>query len=137
VDNFREVNTNYGHPVASKVLSIIGRRIKASISSKKDYGFRTGGDEFAIILTKYPPDALEIIVKRLVNKLSELYSPNIAGHEDVLKCTFSVGVTTYSQERNQTAQEIYEEADKATYKAKERGKNLIVFYDGLPEHKRV
>jgi diguanylate cyclase (GGDEF)-like protein/PAS domain S-box-containing protein len=129
VDNFRDFNTKYGHPVASELLGIVGRRIKASTSTRRDYGFRTGGDEFAVILTEYSPDALEVVVQRLVGKLSNLYSVTVAGAENIMKCTFSVGVAEYSHQRRQDAQEIYREADKATYDAKDGGKNRVVFFD--------
>jgi diguanylate cyclase (GGDEF)-like protein/PAS domain S-box-containing protein len=132
VDKFRDFNTEHGHPVASEMLKMIGRRIKASISSRRDFGFRTGGDEFGIILTGFSPDTLEIVVERLINKLSELYSLKVGDTEKVLKCTFSTGVVEYSYERNQTAMEIYEEADKATYQAKDGGRNQIAYFEPGP-----
>ena len=129
IDNFRDFNTRHGHPVASEILRIIGRRIEASISSRRDFGFRTGGDEFAVILTCFSPDTLQIVVERLINKLTELYNLKVGSTEQILKCTFSVGVVEYSFERNQTAIEIYEEADKATFQAKDAGRNQIVYFE--------
>jgi len=129
IDNFRDFNTKHGHPVASEMLRIIGRRIAASISSRRDFGFRTGGDEFAVILTCFSPDSLPIVVERLINKLTELYNLKVGSTEQILKCTFSVGVVEYSVERHQTAVEIYEEADKATFQAKDAGRNQIVYFE--------
>ena len=129
IDNFRDFNTEHGHPVANELLRIIGQRIKASISSRRDFGFRTGGDEFAVILTSFSPDSLKTIVERIIKKLSGLYSLNVGGTEKALRCTLSVGVVEYSCERNQTAIEMYEEADKATYQAKDRGRDQIVYFE--------
>ncbi len=127
IDNFRDFNTEHGHPVASEMLRIIGQRIKTSISTRRDFAFRTGGDEFAVILTAFSPDSLPLVVKRLFNKLSELYSTNVDGTERVLKCTFSVGVAPYAGAREQTAMDLYKAADQATFQAKEGGRNQIVF----------
>ena len=129
IDNFRDFNSKHGHPVASEMLRIIGKRIEASISSRRDFGFRTGGDEFAVILTGFSPDTLQIVAERLLNKLTELYNLKIGDTVKTLKCTFSVGVVEYSYERNQSAIEIYEEADKATFQAKDAGRDQIVYFE--------
>lgn len=129
IDNFRDFNSDHGHPVASEMLRIIGKRIEASISSRRDFGFRTGGDEFAVILTGFSPDTLQIVVERLLNKLTELYNLKVGDTIKILKCTFSVGVAEYSYERNQTAIEIYEEADKATFQAKDAGRDQVVYFE--------
>ena len=129
IDNFSDFNTDHGHPIASEMLRIIGARIEASISSRRDFGFRTGGDEFAVILTGFSSDTLPIVVERLLNKLKELYNISYGDDLTMLKCTFSVGVAEYSVERNQTATEIYQEADKATFQAKDAGRNQIVYFD--------
>ena len=129
IDNFRDFNSDHGHPVASEMLRIIGKRIEASISSRRDFGFRTGGDEFAVILTGFSADALQIVVERLVNKLTELYHLKVGDTVKILKCTFSVGVVEYSSERNHTAMELYKEADTATFQAKDAGRNQIVYFE--------
>lgn len=137
IDNFGDFNTEHGHPAANELLRIFGQRIKASISSRRDFGFRTGGDEFAVILTSFSPDNLQVIVERIINNLSGLYSLSVGGAEKSLKCTLSVGVVEYSYQRNQTVIEMYEEADKATYQAKDRGRDQIVYYEYSVETNEV
>ncbi len=128
LDDFGAVNKKYGHHAASEILKLMGQRIKSSIDQNKDLGFRVGGDESAIIFTRYQAGSLEVIVERLFNKLSEVYGVNDGDRDQVIKCTFSVGVSTYSEDRDQTAKKLYKEADDAMYIAKERGKNRYFFY---------
>lgn len=128
LDDFGSVNTKYGHPAASEILRSVGQRIKNTIDEGKDYGFRMGGDEFAVVFTKYPTSSLDVIVERLFNKLSGVYSITVDEKEHVIKCTFSLGVSEYSNKDNQNAEKLYKEADKATFDAKDSGKDCFVFY---------
>ena len=50
LDDFSKINSKYGHPAASEVLGLVGQRIKSSIQQERDLGFRSGGDEFVIVL---------------------------------------------------------------------------------------
>ena len=129
LDDFRDINTEFGHQVGSKVLSIVGQRIQGCISRDKDYAFRTGGDEFAVLLTRYAPGTLELVVQRVTQRLANVFSVSVAGQAVNLNCTFSVGVAEYSQTREQDAELLYKEADDATYQAKEQGKNCVVYFD--------
>ncbi len=51
IDDFKDVNDTYGHTFGDECLITISSQIKQSFS---DYGqcFRTGGDEFVVIMTK-------------------------------------------------------------------------------------
>lgn len=131
IDDFGTINTNYGHPVASEVLRLVGQRIINSTCGRRDSGFRVGGDEFAVICTRYSSGALEIMIQRLFNKLSEVYSVGLSGKEHIIKCTFSIGVSEYSEEKDQNAETLYTESDKATYEAKDRGKCRYIFYNSM------
>lgn len=129
LDDFGAINTKYKHHAASEVLKVVGQRIKSSIDQDKDLGFRVGGDEFAVIFTGYHTGSLEVVITRLFKKLSEIYTVNDGERNHIITCTFSMGVSTYSSERNQTAEKLYKEADDAMYIAKENGKNQFVFYE--------
>ncbi len=49
LDKFKPVNDTYGHETGNTVLSIIAKKISTNIKAT-DYAFRTGGDEFLILL---------------------------------------------------------------------------------------
>lgn len=128
IDDFKAVNTRYGHPMASLLLSLIGQRILQSINQDKDLGIRSGGDEFAILLIDYRLDTLTRIVERIINKLKEPYHVESSTNKEEIRCTFSVGVSELDLINPQSADLIYEQADEATYEAKHTGKDKIVFF---------
>ena len=50
LDNFKQVNDEHGHEVGDRVLTWIGA-VLAGRSRGVDVAARTGGDEFAVLLT--------------------------------------------------------------------------------------
>ena len=121
IDDFKIINDKFGHPGGNNILRSVGKRIKNETSVKFDYGFRVGGDEFAILITHYPEDKLKAIVDRVFCSLSNPYSIN--GSE--INCTFCLGIAEYN---GQTPQQFHQEADTATYNSKNEGKNTTRYY---------
>lgn len=122
IDDFKKINDSFGHSAGDLILKAAGRRILNSINKSKDYGIRTGGDEMAVILTKYHEEKLPLIIERLAMKLAAPYS---IGQDGEYKCTFSMGIAEYY---GQSAEQIFEEADIAAYHAKSSGKNQHKYY---------
>ena len=126
VDYFKSVNDNYGHEVGTKLLAAIGGRIRASIKESRDLGVRNGGDEFVIIYRDYEEGKAEDFVERLFKELSKPYFFPDPGRSALrLECSFSIGVVELAA---QTAADLYRDADQATYEAKEKGRNRVVFH---------
>src|SRR5262249_7519400 len=50
LDEFKEVNDPYGHPIGDALLKAVAQRLRTSIR-KTDFLARLGGDEFAIVQT--------------------------------------------------------------------------------------
>lgn len=122
IDNFKKVNDELGHPRGDELIAAIGKRIRNSISKDEDLGFRVGGDEFAVIFTQYQNNNIRGMVERFLVPLKKPYSLGDGKMENI---TFSVGIAEYS---SQSADELYDAADKATYHSKRAGKNTHSFY---------
>ncbi|HOB15972.1 MAG TPA: GGDEF domain-containing protein [Defluviitoga sp.] len=112
LDNFKEINDKYGHQKGDEILKIFANIAKKSLR-KTDRIFRYGGDEFVVILHDVSRENVVDIVKRL---LDQFYSET--------NCTFSAGVS-YGDSNN--INELFDEADKKLYAAKQRGKSDLVF----------
>ena len=88
--------------------------------SQTDMVFRYGGEEFVILLTETPFDTASIPVERL-RKAVESTRFKFKGTE--LNVTISAGISS-SKDVNDIS-EMFENADKALYMAKEEGRNRV------------
>ncbi len=73
IDNFKEINDNYGHREGDAVLKELSRLLKARLRTN-DCIFRIGGDEFLALIRTSSPDSLEHLEKRVLKSLSGIAS---------------------------------------------------------------
>ena len=83
---------------------------------------RFGGEEFVILLAGTPPDAVLALVERMRQSVQE--TPIVHG-TSTIRITISLGVAIAGVE-DQDIQSIIEGADRALYRAKQRGRNRAV-----------
>ena len=126
LDNFKVINDRYGHSAGDEVISIIGRRISASIRAQ-DLACRWGGDEFVLALHAITSkDLISQLANRLLTAISE---PLQLGSQEPLQLMVgaSIGVAIID-DLNLSSMDLVEQADKAMYLAKKAGKNRVEFY---------
>jgi diguanylate cyclase (GGDEF)-like protein len=117
VDHFKQVNDRYGHAAGDAVL----RGLVATIGARKrssDLLFRTGGEEFMLLLPRTPTDKAVQIAEELRLRLSQA----ALLPDDPI--TVSIGVSTLRA--GQSPQAWVGSADKALYQAKRAGRNRVV-----------
>lgn len=122
IDYFKKVNDTYGHAVGDTVLSEISQILRADIREGIDWLARYGGEEFLIVLPETNIEAATIFAERLRVNI-ERNSIKIDAHE--LSITMSFGISTLSE--NDTLKALLERADICLYKAKQSGRNKVVF----------
>ncbi|MBR0310812.1 MAG: GGDEF domain-containing protein [Oscillospiraceae bacterium] len=116
VDRFKGINDTYGHDVGDKVLQKVARLLAGDFRAS-DYACRTGGDEFAVIMTDVTPDQQQVVMSRV-----EAVQEGLRDVSDGLPLvTLSIGVA-FSEQR-QEGEELFKMADKALYRVKEAGRN--------------
>jgi diguanylate cyclase (GGDEF)-like protein/PAS domain S-box-containing protein len=120
LDEFKQINDQYGHSVGDDVLAILGERLKTVIRAG-DSVARLGGDEFAVLLTSVrEPAEPAIVAERL---LEQITAPiDVAGRH--LSLTASIGIALGS-----SGAELLKQADAAMYRAKANGDADYAFYD--------
>jgi diguanylate cyclase (GGDEF)-like protein/PAS domain S-box-containing protein len=113
LDDFKQCNDRYGHPIGDKVLKQVGKLIKEHTRDDRDEGFRYGGDEFAIILNGASAEIAQHVAERIREEFeaSECYDTSL-----------SVGIAQYDM--NMEPEAFVKTADEALYKAKSAGKNI-------------
>jgi diguanylate cyclase (GGDEF)-like protein len=65
VDDFKSINDRYGHDTGDRVLRDIGTLINTSVRHGIDTCYRTGGDEFAVLLPALGTEGTEGIERRI------------------------------------------------------------------------
>lgn len=122
LDDFKKVNDQYGHPNGDKVLIKLAECLKEYKQSGAAAG-RMGGEEFALILPGVDSsEALQIGEKILETIRNSSFS--FMKENDFV--TLSCGIAKYQSAM--TAEQMFENADKALYRAKNSGKNQVIMF---------
>ena len=129
LDNFKQINDQWGHDTGDTVLKEASRRIR-SVIRPTDIAARFGGDEFVVLLkdVREREDAITI-AKRI---LMEFQNPIKIMDQDY-QVTSSIGVAYYP-DHGESPEELIKNADTALYDVKERGKSDFGVFDRQLEH---
>ncbi|MBC3888576.1 diguanylate cyclase [Acetobacterium paludosum] len=117
IDNFKEINDQYGHLTGDAVLvdltGLIGKHIRNS-----DLFIRWGGEEFVLTF----PDTPLLQATEISEKLRGLISDHSFEKIGHLSCSF--GVATYRE--GDDLDSVIRRADERLYLAKRSGKNKVM-----------
>ena len=117
IDNFKRVNDSHGHAAGDEVLcrlvAVLGARKRGS-----DLLFRTGGEEFVLLLPRIAPDAAQRVAEDLRQRLAQ--AELMAGE------TITVSIGVAALQPGQSAESWVQAADAALYEAKRSGRNRVV-----------
>lgn len=121
LDNFKEINDNYGKDNSDQVLKEVAAIIKRSVR-QDDLIFRWGVEEFLIIFKCELTPAIN--ASERINKNLEAHDFKLSNRA-IAKTTATIGLSTYNGKL--TVQGMFEEATENLYKGKEIGKNKVVY----------
>ena len=123
VDHFKDFNDTYGHTCGDLVLMNVARLIMES-TRQRDVAARYGGEEFSIIL---PNTALKEALEVAERIRKSVEDSRILCNEKKLGVTISLGVAQFSPDRDGDSRSLIERADRAMYKSKLDGRNVVSF----------
>ncbi len=125
IDYFKTINDSFGHPAGDVVLRTVAQRISHSIGSAGIVG-RLGGEEFGVAF--YVPMAeAEQAAARAVAAVAG--DPCELDDATSLRITISAGIAACRRASDSPGMVLiraYEQADKALYEAKARGRHQLV-----------
>jgi diguanylate cyclase (GGDEF)-like protein len=121
VDNLKELNSAYGHPTGSRVITTVALEAKGIIRTL-DRLYRYGGDEFCIIIPGSTAVTAARIGERLIAALGR--NPLLVGEHQV-RVSISVGVASFPIDAD-GAEHLLEKADRALLRAKASGKGCVM-----------
>ena len=138
LDNFKPLNDTHGHIAGDLLLTEVATRLKVCLR-EVDTVARFGGDEFVVMISELDVDEnksislAKFIAEKIRLAIGKPYLITLK-HKDKLElsiehqCTVSIGVTLFGK-NSWNKEELLKKADKAMYKAKDAGRNLILFDD--------
>lgn len=121
IDNFKAINDTYGHEAGDEVLRSLTNHCLSNLRAIDKFA-RFGGDEFFALLVQTDQDKANEIAERLRESIERL---EIHVDSETINTSVSIGlITTTGDELS--VNELIKQADKALYKAKNRGRNQVV-----------
>lgn len=116
VDHFKAINDTWGHPAGDAVLKNVSGLLRSSVRAT-DSVARWGGEEFLIVLPCCELSAAQKQAERIRNSMERAQQPEVG------RITLSIGVA--QMQGDETLAGLINRADKALYRAKKEGRNLV------------
>jgi len=123
LDNFKEINDQFGHQTGDQTLETLGLAIKDSLR-ESDLACRYGGDEFTFFLPNTDAEQAEAFCQRLQDIIQESISCSSLD----IELTASIGIASYPENNTEILDDMIARADTAMYEVKKSGGNQSKFY---------
>lgn len=120
VDNLKALNSQFGHPTGSKVLTTVAIEAQHIIRAQ-DRIYRYGGDEFCIVIPGTSATGAAKLGERLIRKLQDT---QVIINGQRVPISVSIGIAAYPAHAD-GAERLLERADRALFRAKEEGKGRV------------
>jgi diguanylate cyclase (GGDEF)-like protein len=128
LDHFKQINDALGHGAGDRVLVEVAHRLRAA-ASPHDCVARWGGEEFAVLIREVG-DEVEL-ARRAAELQRAIDSAPILVDGEHVTVEVSGGATPLTDGGNLDA--LVEQADRALYAAKRRGRNRVLLASELTE----
>jgi len=114
-DKFKEYNDTYGHLQGDELLVSLAQVFNGIAKRSEDLVFRMGGEEFGVLLPNTDFNGAFSIAEKIREEV-----------QTSTKITVSVGLACVYPKVGETPEELLKLADSNLYKAKEKGRNVVV-----------
>ncbi|MCG6875792.1 MAG: diguanylate cyclase [Betaproteobacteria bacterium] len=131
IDNFKNVNDQFGHLVGDEALRNIAQIVRETLRDPDTPG-RYGGEEFGVVLPDTNSEGACVIAERVRERIGKA----IVARTPEVRCTVSIGVAEATPDLSDSRQWI-ERADRALYRAKALGRNRTVRHVGTASGETV
>jgi len=122
LDNLKEINDVHGHSCGDLVLQHIAETGRRQMRREEIFG-RLGGDEFGILCPEVDSGGAAVLAERLRSAVGGR-SVHLEYAGPPLRVTCSFGIAQF-EPGMETAEALFEAADRALYRAKNGGRNRI------------
>lgn len=123
IDHFKQINDTYGHLAGNFILTQVSSIVREIFKQDAPYAklFRTGGEEFTIIV---PNERIDKVLLNLKRAWDTIEKRTFRYKSDTINVTISMGGTTLKDEDSKF-EDIYTRVDKYLYQSKRNGRNQV------------
>gem|GEM_PF-481311 len=130
LDEFDQINERWGHEAGDEVLLTAAARLRTLLPEQALA--RVGGDEFVVMVSGLNDStACEPLLQRLL----ELLSAPVTYQQQSLPLGASVGVSSYPQPVEVSADQLLRQATQALFQAKQAGKQRYQLFDAQQQQR--
>lgn len=122
IDHFKKVNDAYGHSVGDEVLKELVTLVQQNIR-RSDQIFRFGGEEFVLLMSGVD----EVGLRAVMHNLQEIIRRFLKHPGGSVTASFGVAALNTSE----SPEAWFSRADAALYRAKESGRDRVVYAQDL------
>lgn len=116
LDNFKEINDQYGHDVGDQVLQGFANVLLSIVQRPLDLVVRAGGEEFIVIMLNSSEKSLLNLLNKVIEKTPQSIKP----------ATTVSGGAVFISSSDISYERAFKLADNNLYQAKKQGKNQLV-----------
>jgi len=120
LDAFKRVNDRFGHQVGDEILISTASTISSQLRTT-DVAARFGGDEFVVLLTQTGASDAYVLGQRIAEK----FASDVAERYPQIEVGISIGIASLRSADVSDAESLLRAADRAMYRAKAAGTNLV------------
>src|SRR5437762_6404993 len=124
LDNFKQVNEQFGHEAGNEVLRQTAREMHGVIRTT-DFAARYGGDEFVVVLVRTKGEGARGVAEKVRARVEAI--GRALGYPTGL-VTVSIGVAEFTPASSER-EDVLVAADRALYRAKAAGRNQVATGD--------
>ena len=136
IDHFKQFNDTYGHHEGDTTLIAVAKALKDSLHRPSDMAFRLGGEEFGILCINMNHSESEVFANKIRENVHDLQIEH-SGNSASQYVSVSIGIHVIAPAKEFKDEQLYKNADKALYKAKEYGRNQVVLFQDIKEMENV
>ena len=124
IDFFKQYNDTYGHLKGDECLKQIATVLSNNMNRPGDFVARYGGEEFCILIPDTDMDGAITFAEMVHSAIIGLKIDN-PGSEVSKYLTISIGIAAIVPKHDDSYMDLIYTSDKALYKAKSDGRNII------------
>jgi len=128
IDNFKKINTSFGHDIGDRVLKLAARKIEKAVGSH-DTLARIGGDKFVILIPEAgrEEEGAQVFTTSYITRINQNFIQPliVAGKE--YHISFSIGAVLFGDTKA-SAFDLLKRAETAMYEAKKTTRGSTQFY---------